>query len=82
MLQDKPKWTDQLASLSDDEQKVLTALSFEDYGWRTKSGGSKATCIIGADLQKTLSSLMKNDIVRPAISKNKELTFGLKEVVG
>lgn len=82
MIREKLNWTSSFDLFDEDEQKVLAALSNEKYDWRTKSALEKVTGFDGKQLDKTLSNLLKKEVVRPSFSSSKELLFGLKEIVG
>lgn len=82
MIREKLNWTKSFDHFNEDEQKVLAALSNEKYDWRTKSALERVTGCDTKQLDKTLSNLLKKEVVRPSFNRSKELIFGLKEIVG
>jgi sugar-specific transcriptional regulator TrmB len=75
-------WLAEIGNFSDEEQKVLLALSHETYKWRTKERLAQATGLPNARLDSVLSDLIGKGKVRPSFSKKRNLIFGLKERVG
>ena len=52
------------------------------YRWRTAERIAKVTALKQSEVDSVLSELMARDFVRPSISKNKRVIFGLTERVG
>ena len=75
------KWIRNLDEFSDEEQKVMLALSDERYKWRTRDRLQKLTNLSTKRLERTLGHLIADDLVRPAFSKKRNVIFGLKERV-
>ena len=76
------KWMAEFSQFDETEQKLLVALSHQKYKWRTKDRLSAATDLTLEDLNKTLEDLMRKNVVRTSISRNKNIIFGLRERVG
>ncbi len=76
------EWMKDLGDFSDIEQKVLFALSTEKYNWRTKDRLAKSTDLPVPEVERALSHLMEKDVIRISRSTNKNLIFGLRELVG
>lgn len=76
------QWARKLPDYSDDETKVLLALSHDDYKWRTKGRIAKSTGILPGQVDSVLSRLIEKDKVRVSMSKQKTVIFGLRERVG
>ena len=76
------EWTKKLPEYSEDETKVLLALSHDEYKWRTKERIAKSTGIGPGQVDSVLSQLIERDKVRLSMSKKKNVIFGLRERVG
>ena len=76
------KWMEKLEEFSEDEQKVLMALSSSKYKWRKRENLSKATGLDETRTDEILSILIKRGLIRPSMSKSKNIIFGLRERVG
>ncbi len=76
------KWMAEFSTFDEAEQKLLIALSHQKYKWRTKDRLAAATGLTAEDLNKTLEELMRRNVVRTSISRNKNIIFGLRERVG
>jgi len=76
------EWNKRLSELSENEQKILLALSSIKYKWRTRDRLMKKTDLDAKTLDKTLSILIEKGFVRPSFSKMKNLIYGLIERVG
>jgi hypothetical protein len=72
----------EMGNFSDEEQKVLLALSHEKYSWRTKDRLTQVTDLPNGHLDSVLSDLIGRGYVRPSFSKKRNLIFGLTERVG
>ena len=75
------KWLGKLSNFSTEQQKVLLALSDERYKWRAKDRLAAVTALEPEKLDDVLALLIKNDVVRPSFSKNRNIIFGLRERV-
>lgn len=75
-------WQNRLSELSENEQKVLLALSSIKYEWRTRKKLLKKTDLDDTKLDKTLSVLISKGFIRPSFSKKKNIIYGLIERVG
>lgn len=75
-------WQNRLSELSENEQKVLLALSSIKYEWRTRKKLLKKTDLDDTKLDKTLSLLISKGFIRPSFSKKKNIIYGLIERVG
>jgi hypothetical protein len=75
-------WLRQIGNFSDEEQKVLLALSHETYKWRTKERLAQSTGLNNERLDPVLADLIGNGYVRPSFSKKRNLIYGLRERVG
>jgi sugar-specific transcriptional regulator TrmB len=75
-------WIAEMGDFSDEEQKVLLALSHEKYSWRTKERLAQATGLPNGRLDSVLSDLIGREYVRPSFSKKRHLIFGRRERVG
>jgi len=73
------RWQSNLTRFSDSEQKVLTALSDEQYTWRAKDRLASITGMDIKTLEQTLSDLLAKHVIQPSISKKKNLIFALSE---
>lgn len=76
------KWMRTLQSFSNQEQKVLLALSHERFKWRTMPSISKASGLSKDEIDHLLSKLIEAGHVRPSFSRAKKVIFGLHERVG
>jgi hypothetical protein len=72
-------WVKQLPRFSDEEQKVLLALSDERYKWRTIKGIVATTGLEKNRVKEALATLIQDGFVRPWFSRNQELIYGLVE---
>ena len=75
-------WAKNMEQYDEDEQKILLALSHNDYKWRTKERLGSATGLEKTVLEQKLAKLIDNEVVRPSFSKTKNLIFGLTDRVG
>lgn len=75
------KWLRRFGQFSPEQQKILLALSNEQYKWRAKERLRVVTALEPEVLDNALTQLMKNEIVRPSFSKKKNIVFGLRERV-
>jgi len=75
-------WLAEMGNFSDEEQKVLLALSHEKYSWRTKDRLTQVTDLPNEHLDSVLSDLIGRGYVRPSFSKKRNFIFGLTERVG
>jgi hypothetical protein len=75
-------WLAEMGNFSDEEQKVLLALSHEKYSWRTKDRLTQVTDLPNEHLDSVLSDLIGRGYVRPSFSKKRNLIFGLTGRVG
>lgn len=75
------KWIKDLPKFSDDEQKILLALSHENYSWRTRDRLIKLTGLEPKTFDTLLSALIEKNLVRPSFSKKRNIIFGLSERV-
>ena len=76
------KWLAEMGNFTEEEQKVLLALSHEKYSWRTKERLVQVTELTDGRLDSVLSDLIGKEYVRPSFSKKRNLIFGLRERVG
>lgn len=76
------QWQKNFGNYNNLQQKVLLALSTEEYKWRTKQKLVTATGLKEEELDEVLADLMSNDVIRPSFSKNRNIIFGLRERVG
>ncbi len=76
------QWAKKLPEFSEDETKILLALSHDEYKWRTKERIVKSTGIPPDQVDSVLSQLIEKDKVRVSMSKQKSVIFGLRERVG
>jgi hypothetical protein len=74
-------WVRELPKFTDDEQKVLLALSDDRYEWRTKRGIARVTGLEDDRVESILAALMTADLVRPSFSQQREVIYGLEERV-
>jgi hypothetical protein len=75
-------WPKDLARWSDDQRKVLIALSHRRFPWRTNEGLRAATGLEQDALEAALADLIHEKVVRPFFSKNMQLIYGLLDRVG
>lgn len=61
---------------------MLLVLSHNKCNWRTKERVALTTGLTNEKLDSTLANLIEKGYVRPSLSKNKDLIFGLTEIVG
>ena len=76
------EWISDLDDFSVSEQKVLLALSHDKYKWRSRDRILQLTRIGPKRLDRTLSGLLEDDMIRPAFSKTRKIVYGLRERVG
>lgn len=76
------EWMNDLAEFTEAEQKVLLALSHNKYKWRSRERISQLTRIGPRRLDRVLSGLLEEDLIRPAFSTDRKIIYGLKERVG
>ena len=74
-------WIKSLEEFSEEEKKVLLALSNEKYRWRSRDRLLDLTRLSPKRLDRTLSYLIADDLVRPAFNRERSLIFGLRERV-
>ncbi len=74
-------WIKNLEGFEPNEQKVLLALSNEQYKWRTRDRLIEVTGLSGTGLDSILSKLISQNVIRPSISKQKKVIVGLTERV-
>ena len=75
------EWMRTLQAFSDQEQKVLLALSHGRFKWRTMPNISKASGLSKDEIDRLLSNLIEAGLVRPSFSRAKKVIFGLRERV-
>ena len=75
------EWMGDLDEYSEEEQKVLLALSHEKYKWRSRDRIRQLTRMSTKRLDRTLSYLLADDLIRPAFSKTRNIVYGLRERV-
>ena len=78
----KLKWMKDLDEHSDEEQKVLLALSHDQYKWRTKDRLLGLTQLGSKELDAILARLIDKDLIKPTFSAKRNIVFGLRERVG
>jgi len=71
----------QIGQFTPEQQKALLALSHDKYKWRTKERLMSVTGLNEASLEKALSELLGEDLIRPSFSREKNIIFGLAERV-
>ena len=76
------KWARKLPEFSEEETKVLLALSHDNYEWRTKKRIVKSTDFAPDQVDSVLAELIDKKMVRISMSKKKNVIFGLRERVG
>ena len=76
------KWIKNLEEFSEEEKKVLLALSHDRYKWRSRDRLLELTRLSPRRLDRTLSYLIADDFVRPAFNKERNMIFGIRERVG
>lgn len=81
-LIDELSWSKQLERWSDDQQKILIALSHERFRWRTPLGLLAATGLDEGRLEGAMAELVKAGVVRPSLSNDGRLIYGLVDRVG
>lgn len=74
-------WQGKLEEFSDIQQKLLLALSPSKYRWRTKNALAKTTGMSGTEVDRVLSELISENLVRASFSKKRNIIFGLIERV-
>ena len=75
------KWIRNFNEFSEEEQKVLLALSYDKYMWRNRDRLRELTGMSAKRLDRILTYLIADDLVRPAFSKQRNIVFGLRERV-
>ena len=75
-------WVRQLPRFSEDEQKVLLALSDERYTWRTKVGIIGVTQLTRDRVEAILAKLIEDEFVQPSLSRAGELIYRLTDREG
>jgi hypothetical protein len=73
------QWQRNLPRFSSLEQTVLTVLSDERYVWRAKDRLANVTGMDVTTLEQTLADLLSKGVIKPSISKKKNLIFALSE---
>ena len=76
------EWMKNLDEFSEEEQKIILALSHDKFKWRSRDRLIEATRLSTKRLERTLAHLIAGDLVRPAFSKKRNIIFGLRERVG
>ncbi len=74
-------WVEKLSHFSTEQQKILLALSDDRYKWRAKDRLAAVTALEPGTLDDALAQLIKNNVVQPSFSKNRNIIFGLRERV-
>ena len=74
-------WIKSFDEFSEEEKKVLLALSNEKYKWRSRDRLLELTRLSPKRLDRTLSYLIADDMVRPAFNRERNIIFGLRERV-
>lgn len=64
-----------------EQQKIVQALSDNDYQWRTIERLSAVTGLQEAALSAALTQLLREDIVKPSFSKKHNIIYGLRSRV-
>lgn len=75
-------WIKSFDDFTEEQKIVMLALSHHKYKWRGRVGLLKATQMDTKTLDRTLSSLIIDDYVRPTFSKRRNIVFGIRERVG
>lgn len=75
-------WFEDLDEFSEEEKKVLLALSHSKYKWRGRDRLLELTGLKPKRLDRALAYLITDDLVRPAFNKKRNIIFGLRERVG
>jgi RIO-like serine/threonine protein kinase len=75
-------WIEKIPDYSENERRILLALSHAQYKWRSREKLRSITGIDEKELDATLAKLLQSDVVVPSFSKaTREIIFGLKERV-
>lgn len=69
--------TTEAADFTPDEQKIVQALSGEEYYWRSLNRISEATGLEREALDAAMTQLLRRDIVKPVFGK-RSIIFGLR----
>ena len=72
-------WLRKFDEFSDEEPKILLALSHEKYKWRSRDRLLRLTRMNVKRLERTLAHLLVDDLIRPALTDKGNIVFGLKE---
>jgi hypothetical protein len=72
-------WPKQLTRWTDEQQKVLIALSHDRWRWRTKEGLLGATGLDRHALDEALAGLIQEGVVRPSLSRSGDLIYALAD---
>lgn len=75
-------WVRQLSRFTDEEQKVLLALSDERYNWRTKAGIIGVTQLTSERVESVLAGLIQDGFVQPSFSRSGDLIYRLADRPG
>ena len=76
------KWIEKFSEYSQEEQKVMLALSHDKFKWRNRDRLATLTKIDEKELDGILAKLIqKGDIVPSFGKKSRRIIFGLKERV-
>ena len=75
-------WVRQLSRFTDEEQKVLLALSDERYTWRTKAGIIGVTQLPSERVESVLAGLIQDGLVQPSFSRSGDLIYRLEDRPG
>ena len=76
------RWVKNLADFDPEQQKVLLALSHDQYKWRSRDHLLSLTRLESKELDNVLSELIDEDVIRPSFSKKRNIIFGIRERVG
>jgi DNA-binding IscR family transcriptional regulator len=74
-------WMGSLPSYTEEERKVLLALSHEKYKWRTRDRVVKVTDLSPTVVDTILAGLMEKNVVVVSRGKSGNIIFGLREIV-
>ncbi len=74
-------WMSNLPLYSEDERKVLLALSHEKYRWRTRDRIIKVTNLTPKKVDTLLAEFMEKEIVVVSKGRSGNIIFGLREIV-